>query len=208
MGHSLGRECCRSFSKATQGRTTLRAVDVSDFATLSPQRLPPYASHLPSSALLHSLCTPSVARTESGTRHCFAEPSIIYRLAEVNPLQPRNSGLHLPPWVLLGRGRLSLPTVALPLSPSLASPPPSLRSGTSPQGDLCVFLECACRHSGTACGAAYISARTKAVGSVFVRCGLRPPPGAQRTSDRKKWGPPPHFYFLSDNRFALRLRNV
>ena len=135
MGHSLGRECCRSFSKATQGRTTLRAIDVSDFATLSPQRLPPYASHLPSSALLHSLCTPSVARTESGTRHCFAEPSIIYRLAEVNPLQPRNSGLHLPPWVLLGRGRLSLPAVALPLSPSLASPPPSLRSGTSPQGE-------------------------------------------------------------------------
>ena len=48
----------------------------------------------------------------------------------------------------------------------------------------------------------------KAVRSVFVRCGLRPPPGAPRTSDRKKWGPPPHFYFLSDNRFALCLRNV
>lgn len=46
-------------------------------------------------------------------------------------------------WVLLGRGRLSLPAVALPLSPSLASPPPSLRSGTSPQGDfMCLSRVC------------------------------------------------------------------
>ena len=46
-------------------------------------------------------------------------------------------------WVLLGRGRLSLPAVALPLSPSLASPPPSLRSGTSPAGGfMCLFRVC------------------------------------------------------------------
>lgn len=46
-------------------------------------------------------------------------------------------------WVLLGRGRLSLPAVALPLSPSLASPPPSLRSGTSPDGGfMCLFGVC------------------------------------------------------------------
>ena len=48
----------------------------------------------------------------------------------------------------------------------------------------------------------------KAVGSVFVRCRQSRPLGAQRTSDRKKWGPPPHFNFLSDNRFALSLRSV
>ena len=38
--------------------------------------------------------------------------------------------------MLFSRGRLSLPTVALPLSPSFTSPPPSLRSGTSPAGGL------------------------------------------------------------------------
>ena len=152
--YSLGRERCRSFVKATQGRTTLRTVDVPVFATLRPTRPPPCAPHLPSSAFPHSLCAPSVARPKSGSRHCYAEPrhylcGVGYALRLVCS------------WLLLGRGRLSLPAVALPLSPSLASPPPSLRSGTSPQGDLCVFLGCACRHSGTACGAAYISARTK-----------------------------------------------
>ena len=84
-------------------------------------------------------------------------------------------------WLLLGRRRLSLPPVALPLSSSLASPPPSLRSGTSPQGDLCVFLGCACRHSGTACGAAYISARTK---SGWVRfCAVWATPSAGRSAN-------------------------
>ena len=112
-------------------------------------------------------------------------------------------------WVLLGRGRLSLPAVALPLSPSLASPPPSLRSGTSPQGDfICLVgvVRAAIPAPPTA-QPTYRHAR-KAVRSFFVRCGLRPPLCAQRTSDRKKWGPPPHFYFLSDNRFALSLRGV
>ena len=73
-GHSLGRERCRSFVKATQGRTTLRTVDVPVFATLRPTRPPPYASHLPSFAFPHTLCAPSVARSKSGTRHCFTEP--------------------------------------------------------------------------------------------------------------------------------------
>ena len=54
-------------------------------------------------------------------------------------------------WVLLGRGRLSLPSVALPLSPSLASPPPSLRSGTSPQGGF--YMSCGCCASSVACRA-------------------------------------------------------
>ena len=74
VGDSLGRERCRSVGMATQGRTTLRAVGVTVFATLRPTRLPPYASHLPSFAMLPSLCAPSVARPKSGSRHCFAEP--------------------------------------------------------------------------------------------------------------------------------------
>lgn len=112
-------------------------------------------------------------------------------------------------WVLLGRGRLSLPAVALPLSPSLASPPPSLRSGTSPQGDfIClVGVVRAAIPAPPAAQPTYRHAR-KEVRSFFVRCGLSPPPCVQRTSDRKKWGPPPHFYFLSDNRFTLSLRGV
>ena len=118
------------------------------------------------------------------------------------------------PSALLPRGCCSVGDACRSLRSLCRFPPPSLlplpryARAPPPLGVLCVFFGCACRHFGTAYGAAYISARTKAVRSVFVRCGLRPPPGAQRTSDRKKWGPPPHFYFLSDNRFALSLAGV
>ena len=117
------------------------------------------------------------------------------------------SALFAPGYCSVGDACRSLRSLCRFPPPSLL-PLPRYARAPPPLGVLCVFFGCACRHFGTAYGAAYISARTKAVRSVSVRCGLRPPPGAQRTSDRKKWGPPPHFYFLSDNRFALSLAGV
>ena len=169
-GHSLGRERCRSFVKATQGRTTLRTVDVPVFATLRPTRPPPCAPHLPSSAFPHSLCAPSVARSKSGSRHCYAEPrhylcGVGYALRLVCS------------WLLLGRRRLSLPAVALPLSSSLASPPPSLRSGTSPQGDLYVLWVLCVPPLRHACGSAFASARTKSGWVRFIAVSASPSAG-------------------------------
>ena len=58
----LGRERCRSFSTATQVCTPLRGRRVSDFASLRLTPDAPCVPLQPSSAVLHSLCAPSVAR--------------------------------------------------------------------------------------------------------------------------------------------------
>ena len=85
VGGSLGREHFRSFSTATHGRTTLRRVAAVDFATLRPPQPRSYATHPPSSAQLHSLRAPSVARPKSGIWHCYAEPSVYVRCGQSPP---------------------------------------------------------------------------------------------------------------------------
>ena len=82
---SLGREHFRSFSIATHGGTTLRRVGTVDFAALRPPCPRSYASHPPSSAQLHSLRAPLVARSRSGVRHCYAEPGVFVRCRQSRP---------------------------------------------------------------------------------------------------------------------------
>ena len=109
-------------------------------------------------------------------------------------------------------GTLVARFLALPLSPSFASPPPSLRSGTSPAGGL-ICLLAAVRAAAPACLrlCLRIGAHKKRLGPFFVRCRLRRPLCAQRTSicKYKSGDPQPLLLYLHiDNRIALRLADV
>lgn len=117
------------------------------------------------------------------------------------------SALFAPGYCSVGDACRSLRSLCRFPPPSLL-PLPRCARAPPPRGIYMSYGCCACRRSGKPAAQPTHRHARKAVRSVFVRCGLRPPPGAQRTSDRKKWGPPPHFYFLSDNRFALSLRSV
>ena len=109
-------------------------------------------------------------------------------------------------WVLLGRGRLSLPLVALPLFPSLASPPPSLRSGTSPQGEFICLLGIV-RAAAPVCLrlCLRIDTHEKRLGHYLCGVGFALRWALSEHRIERNGVPRPHFYFLSDNRFALRL---
>ena len=104
LAFSLGREHFRSFSTATHGGTSLRRVDAVDFATLRPPHPRSYATHPPSSAQLHSLRAPSFARSESGVRHCYAEPGVYVRCR-----------LRRPPSALLPSDLIKVSVAATPL---------------------------------------------------------------------------------------------
>ena len=136
LGDSLGRERCRSFSIATQGSTTLRSVAMNRLRYAQSDHC-----HAPT---LRS-CPPPLCFTFSAPPRSLDQKAVFGTATQSQDyLCGVGFALRLVcSWVLLGRGRLSLPAVALPLSPSLASPPPSLRSGTSPAGGfMCLFRVC------------------------------------------------------------------
>ena len=140
VGGSLGREHFRSFSTATHGGTTLRRVAAVDFATLRPPQPRSYATHPPSSAQLHSLRAPSVARPKSGIWHCYAEPSVYVRCGQSPPpcLLPACSLLQNITKLCskeVGRVRLSGLAAPLPLLPSLNSVSLSGGACSSPQSE-------------------------------------------------------------------------
>ena len=118
------------------------------------------------------------------------------------------------PSALLPRGCCSVGDACRSLRSLCRFPPPSLlplpryARAPPPLGGLCVFLGCAFRHFGTAYGAAFISARTKAVRSVFCAVWATPSAGRSANIDMKEIGSPPYFYFHIDNRFALSLAGV
>ena len=89
-------------------------------------------------------------------------------------------------------GTLVARFLALPLSPSFASPPPSLRSGTSPAGGL-ICLLAAVRAAAPACLrlCLRLGAHKKRLGPFLVRCRLSRPLGATGTLNYKYEGGDP-----------------
>ena len=138
----LGRERFRSLSIATQVCTPLRGCRVSDFASL---RLTPDTPSVPlrPSPLCFTLSAHPRSLGKAVSRHCYAEPRRFCAVS-ANAVRLGSCSLNddhrftLTPCnvVIAQSGTLVARYLALPLSPSFASPPPSLRSGTSPAGGL------------------------------------------------------------------------
>ena len=94
--------------------------------------------------------------------------------------------------VIAQSGTLVARFLALPLSPSFASPPPSLRSGSSPAGGfICLLATVRTAAPASLRLCLRIGAHKKRLGPFFVRCRQSRPLGATGTLNYKYEGGDP-----------------